>query len=118
MISAELVREIIGIYNKHGWKISRVLLSGKENERTEDPELAAAIGDASVEASPIDAIWFERPSKKGRIAIELRLISPEPFALFELVDEDANPDEIARIRSEIELRAADRASKGKTERSH
>lgn len=118
MISAELVREIISVYGKHGWQISRVLLSGIEGAADAGPELAELLGDAQVNPSRIDAIWFERPSKRGRTAIELRLISPEPFALFELVDADAGPDELARVRNEMEQKAEERASKSQSGRSH
>ena len=104
---AELLSDILGVYKKHGWSVSRVLLSKgapKELRNAED-----LIG-VEVAESEVDAVWFGRPSAKGKRAIELRWLNETPFALFELVDEDIADDELKKIRSRIELQLVDHAS--------
>lgn len=89
MNHTDLITQIITTYEKHGWKLSHALLT---------PETRAVIkGDILVGSVPvtegsIDALWFSRPSHNNREAWELRLLSENPYALFETFGAD-EPDE-------------------------
>ena len=105
MNKAELIREITATYEKHGWRLRRVLLS--EDLR---PNLSDFAG-AEFEISDLDALWFSRPSINNREAWELRAISPMPFALFESFDEKTPEEERAEMRREMENRLRRRQAK-------
>jgi len=83
MIDPESVREIVRMYEKHGWVPRRFLFTS---------ELAAAMGPPAesipILTSDIDAAWFSRPPKAGGIPWELRYLGEPPFALLENIDED------------------------------
>lgn len=113
MISRRLVEEIISVYIKHGWKLGRVLLSGAAREKIGPDLLEKLFVESDIVASDFDAAWFERPSKNGATAIELRHLGEAPFALFELVEND---ERIEEIRNEMENRLASHASKPPSER--
>ncbi|MCO6510225.1 MAG: hypothetical protein J5I65_05470 [Aridibacter famidurans] len=103
-----VLEEILGVYRKHGWQVSRVLLSGAAMQSLgRDHKILEGL---VVESSDIDAIWFERPSRKGQLAIELRWLSETPFALFELVGESASEENIEEIREGVERKLAVHAS--------
>lgn len=106
---AELVRDILGIYRKHGWTAERLLLSEAGAETLGDLR-AELFAEVEVIPAEFDAVWFGRPSKKGKKALELRLISAEPFAVFDLVDEDADENEVQAVIERMEKKAAERAS--------
>ena len=94
----ELAQQIIANYEKHGWQLRRVLISGdlKEGEATE------AFPDAQIVKSDIDALWFARPSQGGREAWELRLIAEQPYALFEAFEADEAEEDREDARQEME----------------
>jgi hypothetical protein len=115
MINRKLVEEIISIYTKHGWKPGRVLLSEDSRATLGEDSLGSLFQGAEVVRAGFDAVWFERASRKGSTAIELRHLGEAPFALFELVGEE-NPSE--EIRKELENRMADYASKAATAKDH
>lgn len=103
-----ILEEILGIYKKHGWQVSRVLLSesavrdlGKDHEVLQDLEITD---------SDFDAVWFERASKGGKRAIELRWLNESPFALFELVDESESEESLEKVRKRVEQKMASHAS--------
>ena len=83
MIDPESVREIVSLYEKHGWMPRRFLFTS---------QLAAAMGPpvetVPIHASDIDAAWSSRPPKAGGIPWELRYLGEPPFALLENIDED------------------------------
>ena len=83
MIDPESVREIVRMYEKHGWVPRRFLFTS---------QLAAAMGppgkSVPIHTSDIDAAWFSRPPKAGGIPWELRYLGEPPFALLENIDED------------------------------
>jgi len=85
MTDEKQIAEILSLYKKHGWNLSRVLLSAelekKLSERSEN-----IFGAAEIVPSQIDAAWFTRPSKYDREAYELRHLSATPFALFEVFE--------------------------------
>ncbi|MFN2491887.1 MAG: hypothetical protein ABR501_03270 [Pyrinomonadaceae bacterium] len=101
----KLIPEIVGMYEKHGWQLRRILLR---------PETRASFGAAvafakttNVEDAAVDALWFSRASSGGRDAWELRLLSENPFALFETFEENETEEEREEMRREMEARLKD-----------
>lgn len=92
------VKELIAQYESHGWKLRRVLLSG---------ELECEIGmfgECEALKSDIDAAWFSRRSAGEREAWELRRLSENPYALFEVFEADEIEEPGEEIRAEMEDR--------------
>lgn len=108
MITAEQIGEILSLYEKHGWKISRVLLSEELSRSLGEETRSELFGPAPTGRADIDAVWFTRPSKHGRTAWELRHLSAAPYALFELSGETGLTDETMK---EMENRLTEYASK-------
>lgn len=110
MNHADLAREIIATYQKHDWRLQRVLLradtrakvSGERGEATTGEE--QTFEGASINEGPIDALWFSRPSYGNREAWELRLLSETPYALFETFEKDEPEEAREEVRREIEAR--------------
>ena len=78
--------EIIEQYKKHGWTLSRVLLTGSSR---------SAVGEGRFSNVPIieskfDAAWFTRTSMPGKTTWELRTLSGTPFALLEVIEDAAD----------------------------
>jgi hypothetical protein len=100
-MNIELAQQIVATYEKHGWKLRRLLLrSSTSNERQQINESFPSI--PIVEAK-VDAIWFARASH-GREAWELRLIAEQPYALFEAFESDETEDDREEARLEMENR--------------
>ena len=93
--------EIVGVYSKHGWKLRRVLLRPETLKQFNQNLVGAQISE--VEAA-IDALWFSRPSHSGREAWELRLLSENPYALFETFEADETAEEREEMILEMENR--------------
>lgn len=110
MIKAEQIREIISQYEKHGWKLSRVLLCD-ETRKNLETSLEEIFGDAEITEAEVDAAWFTRPSKNEREAWELRLLSENPFALVETFEKDLDEDSRNQIKKEMETRLQEQASR-------
>ncbi len=99
MIDSGAVREIRKQYEKHGWTLRRVLLSGaRENYSS----LENLFGGAPVVSSDMDALWFSRASANGGEAWELRRLSGAPFAQIIVFGADTNEAERERARRETE----------------
>ena len=102
MDSLELMKDIIATYERHGWKLRRVLA------RPEIVSLVSQAGvlrpDAELIESDFDSLWFARPSHAGREAWELRLISEQAYALFELFEADESEEDREEARREMENR--------------
>ena len=96
-------REIIATYEKHGWSLRRVLLS-QETKAVLRLEIKELFGDAEVRDSDFDALWFARASPGDREAWELRLMSEQPYALFELFEADESEEDREEARLEMENR--------------
>jgi hypothetical protein len=103
-----LIREIVGAYQKHGWQPRRVLL--RPQTRAELGAEVPLLDGAQVAESLIDAIWFSRPSHQQREAWELRLLAENPFALFETFEEDEPEEQREELRREMEARLRDYVS--------
>ena len=96
----ELAAEIVATYERHGWKLRRVLLR---------PETRAEIqgktfSDATIVDSDFDALWFARPSHEKREAWELRLLAEQRYALFEAFETDESEEDREDARREMENR--------------
>jgi len=103
MNPVELIREISAYYQKFDWRLKRILLSPETREKFDiSPEKPAT--DAEIIESEIDALWFSRPSGKDRAAWELRHLSPTPYALFEILENDTPEEELEDTLHELELR--------------
>ena len=105
-MTPELFREIIAAYQRHGWKLRRVLLKPKTRSDLGE-QIDGLLDEAKLIESEIDALWFARPSHAGREAWELRLAAEQPYALFEAFEADETEEEReeARIEMENKMRA-------------
>src|SRR4030081_717194 len=100
-MSAELFKEIIATYQRHGWELKRVLI--KPATRSELTEMAAGLFDeARLIEAEIDALWFARPSHGAREAWELRLVAEQPYALLEAFESDETEEQREEARLEME----------------
>jgi len=102
----DLAREIIATYERHGWKLRRVLLR---------PETRAEIqgktfSDAANVDSDFDALWFARPSHEKREAWELRLLAEQHYALFEAFEADESEEDREDARREMENKMREQAT--------
>jgi hypothetical protein len=105
MDTRNLAAEIIALYERHGWTLKRVLLS---------PATRAEIGvglfkDVTLIDSDFDALWFARVSPGQREAWELRLLSENPYALFEAFEADESEEDRAEARLEMENKMREHA---------
>jgi hypothetical protein len=113
MSYSDLVKEILGTYQKHGWQLRRLLLR-RETQAELEPELDSAsllLDGARVEEALVDGLWFSRPSYEEREAWELRLLSENPFALFETFEKDETEEQREDLRREMEARLRDYVNK-------
>lgn len=94
----ELFKQIIDTYERHGWRLSRVLVTAGARAGLAD-QVPAGV---SLIDSEIDALWFARPSHGAREAWELRLLSAQPYALFEAFEADETEEDREEARVEIE----------------
>lgn len=78
-MQAEEINQIIRQYEKHGWNLRCVLLSGK----IEIEAAQSLFVDVEIRQTEIDALWFSRLSQNGNESWELRRLSSVPYALFE-----------------------------------
>ena len=106
MSKSSIATEILGLYRKHGWQLQRVLLKPEESQQLDS---SALFPDAEVIESSIDAMWFSRPSHNGE-AWELRLLSEQPFALFEKFEKDESEEQREEVRNEMEAKMRDYVS--------
>jgi hypothetical protein len=109
MSHSDLIKEIVGTYQKHGWRLRRVLLR-PETRAELDAELASGslpLDGVKVEEGSVDGLWFSRPSHEGREAWELRLLAENPFALFETFEKDETEEQREEMRREMEARLRD-----------
>ena len=98
-----LIDDIVASYRKHGWSLRRVLLRPATRQELREPGSEFAAG-VSVNEAEVDALWFSRPSHEQREAWELRLISENPFALFETFEPDETEEDREDLRREMEAR--------------
>lgn len=107
MIRAEAISEILSLYKKHGWILRRVLISEKLSKEIR-ASLETHFGDAEVVPAEIDAALFSRDSGSERVAWELRHLSANPFAAFELFDKEMPENVLRENLREMEERLKNR----------
>lgn len=105
MNQIELAKDIITAYERHGWKLRRVLLCATTREEINDA--GKVFGDSVLIDSEFDALWFARSSHAQREAWELRLVSEQRYALFEAFEADESEEDREEVRREMENRIRD-----------
>jgi len=100
MDTPELISEIVATYRRHGWELRRVLL----RPETRTALAAELFGQAAMNESDFNALWFARSSHAGREAWELRLIAEVRYALFEAFEADESEADREEVRLEMENR--------------
>lgn len=116
MIDVYQTKEILAQYKKHGWNLSRVLLSAEARKAlTVAPE--SIFGSAEIVDSELNAVWFSRPSAGNREAWELRRLKGTAFALVEVFDEDDDEEIREEARQELQTQMLELASKQMNQKS-
>jgi hypothetical protein len=103
----DLAKQIIVMYERHGWTLKRVLLTSETRAVIDDSNFS----NAAIVDSDFDALWFARPSHADREAWELRLLAEQPYALFETFEVDESEEDRAEARLEMENRMREYAKK-------
>jgi len=110
MISETEIREIISLYEKHGWILSRVLLSEALKVSLLDGLTAGLFDDIPVTDAKLDALWFKRPRNDDHTAREIRLLSKRQFALCESYPDSSAKKDIEAGMRKMENRLLKMAS--------
>ena len=110
MISSAEIKGVISVYTKHGWDLSRVLLSDDVRLALGPVAVKELFSEVEIEISDLNAVWFERDRPDGGIAWEIRQLSGLPYALCESFFNDATEDEISGQKKTMENRLRERAS--------
>ena len=111
MNQADLFKEIIATYRKHGWQLERVLV--RREIFVEVREQIQASGESPhVAEALVDAMWFARTSYGGREAWELRLVAESPYALLETFEADDAEEAREEVRREMEARLRNHVALG------
>jgi hypothetical protein len=104
MIDRQSIADIVATYGKHGWTLRRVLLSERSAKTLGSLDV---FGDAQVEDSPVDAMWFSRRARRGFETWELRAISLSPFALLENIPDEMPANDADAVFRDAEQRLAE-----------
>ena len=109
----DLIKEIVETYHKHGWQLRRVLLRPETRAElaSESAFDSLSLPEAQIEEAAVDGLWFSRPSHEQREAWELRLLTENPFALFETFEKDETEEQREEMRREMEARLRDYVNK-------
>ncbi|PYS24363.1 MAG: hypothetical protein DMF72_05980 [Acidobacteria bacterium] len=107
MSARELAAEIVSNYERHGWKLRRLLL----RPETRIELLAQTFDEATMIESDFDGLWFARPSHEKREAWELRLLAEQPYALFEAFEADESEEDREDARREMENKMREHANR-------
>lgn len=109
MDQRKLASEIIATYQKHGWRLRRILL--RPETLADFPDIEDPTFDgARMEEAAVDAIWFSRPSHGNREAWELRLLAENQYALFETFDNREPEGTREEVRRKMEAQLCDYAN--------
>jgi hypothetical protein len=103
MKKANLFMELVATYRKYGWELRRALMQPSTLAEFQTPE-AQLLSPVEVRESPVDALWFSRPSTHNREAWELRLLEQTQYALFEAFEADETEMQREEVRLEMEAR--------------
>jgi hypothetical protein len=96
-----LISEIVATYERHGWTLRQMLLRPESKGAAANSD---SIDSAETREASFDALWFSRPSHEKREAWELRLISEQAYALFEVFEADESEEDREGARKEMENR--------------
>jgi len=109
MKTADLIKQTVETYQKHGWQLRRVLLRPETQTAlaTQPGYDSLPLSTTQVKEASIDALWFSRASHEQREAWELRHLAENPFALFETFEEDETEEQREEMRWEMEARLRD-----------
>jgi hypothetical protein len=107
MDSLELMKNIIATYERHGWKLRQVLARPETVSLVS--EARDLFRDAELREAGFDALWFARESHAKGEAWELRLLSEQPYALFEAFEADESEEDREAARREMENRMREHA---------
>lgn len=102
MKKANLFMELVATYRKYGWELRRALMQPASVAELQSGD-AQLLSGVEVRESPVDALWFSRPSSHNREAWELRLLEQTQYALFEAFEPDET--EIQREEGRLEMEA-------------
>lgn len=108
MTTAAQIEEIVALYEKHGWKLRRVLLSADSKDLSKNSVLA----DAEIRDSSFDALWFSRRSRPGAESWEIRRLAGSPFALVEVFEDGTTDADVEERLAETENRMAETLTRG------
>ncbi len=100
MITGKQIQDILSLYQKHGWKLRRVLLS--KQLKASLAETVQTVFKAEIVEAEIDAVWFSRASGKESEAWELRRLSETPYALLEVFEADDEEEIREETRQDLE----------------
>jgi len=103
MVTDDLAKEIIAMYERHGWTLRRALLTSETRTAIDD----SLSNKAAIVDSDFDALWFARPSHAEREAWELRLLAEQQYSLFEAFEADESEEDRDEARLEMENRMRD-----------
>lgn len=121
-------QDILAMYRRHGWRLTRVLARSEtleelrrstggggsqvesNDEVREESGAAATFEGVAVVEAEVDAMWFAREAQGGREAWELRLVGEPPYALFELFEPDEGEEDREEVRREMESRLREYAA--------
>jgi hypothetical protein len=106
MKKSDLFRELVTTYQNHGWVLKSALLQPYTHAELRVNQ-AIELESIPVKESPVDALWFSRPSHQNRQAWELRLLSETQYALFENFEPDETEEQRDEMRLEMEARLRD-----------
>lgn len=95
--------ELVATYRKHGWELRSALMQPATLAELRSQE-AQLLNPVDVRESPVDALWFSRPSSHNREAWELRLLGQTQYALFEAFEPDETEMQREEVRLEMEAR--------------
>ena len=95
--------ELVDTYGKYGWELSSAVVQPATMAEIRSQE-AQLLNPVDVRESPVDALWFSRPSSHNREAWELRLLEQTQYALFEAFEPDETEIEREEVRLEMEAR--------------
>lgn len=102
MIDGAAIEQIVAQYEKHGWRLRRVLISGGNSEAGERFE--GLLQDVDPQPADLDGLWFSRSSRPGLTAWELRHLSTTPYALVENISDEASDEEREEALKRTEIR--------------
>jgi glycine cleavage system aminomethyltransferase T len=99
-MNCESAKQIVATYEKHGWKLRRILATAPAQDQR--AEIAKAFPDTPIAEAEVDALWFARSSQAGREAWEIRLVAEQAYALFEAFEADESEEDREDARREME----------------